>query len=126
MDACQLPDLSVLLAYTNDTLGKRGPRKGKKVPRDLVRQLMQQRDAKKLCVEGAAGVGKTTALQILAATTYSVVTAPSQLSTATQFDPTVFQEHVERWTHICSTVGSVVVESSPWGYLLQTGSTLPP
>ena len=50
------------MEYTNDTLGRRAPRKGKKVPRPLIRELLQRRDEYKLCLEGPHGVGKTALL----------------------------------------------------------------
>ena len=50
--------------------------------------------------------------------------ATPSLSVREGFSSTVFQQHLERWQRLMSTVGSIVIEGSPWGYLLQTGYAL--
>ena len=62
VNVCALEPLDVSLAYTNDTLGKRSAKKGKKVPASHIRGLLQERDQTKLCIEGPSFVGKTTLL----------------------------------------------------------------
>ena len=49
--------------YRTEDLGRRGPKKGKRVPKEHIRQLLKEYNPQVICVEGAKGVGKTSLLQ---------------------------------------------------------------
>ena len=57
--------LAHAVEYKTEELGRRGPRKGKRVPREHIRQLLKEYNPQMICVEGAKGVGKTSLLQQL-------------------------------------------------------------
>lgn len=56
------PEVHVTTEELQQTLGKRRPRKGKRVPAEHVRELLQEVAPRHVCVEGPRGVGKTTLL----------------------------------------------------------------
>ena len=50
---------------TTQELGKRRAKKGKKVPTDHIRELLQQEAPRVVVIEGPASIGKTSILQQL-------------------------------------------------------------
>ena len=58
----QDPEVHISTEELQSTLGKRRPRKGKRVPADHVRGLLHEVTPRHVCVEGPRGIGKTTLL----------------------------------------------------------------
>ena len=81
---------------TMEELGKKRPKKGKKVPASHIRGLLMRAAKNHVALEGPRGIGKSSVLQALPQAGYDVVVAPPELQSKT-FDPAVFEAHVSRW-----------------------------
>ena len=109
---------------TMEELGKKRPKKGKKVPASHIRGLLMRAAKNHVALEGPRGIGKSSVLQALPQAGYDVVVAPPGLQSKT-FDPAVFAAHVSRWKKLQEQDTALLIESSPWGYLLRLGTELP-
>ena len=107
-----------------EELGKKRPKKGKKVPAQDIRGLLMSAGKCHVVIEGPRGIGKSSALQAMPHEGYDVLVAPPELQSH-QFEVSVFEAHVCRWKKLQEGGTALLIESSPWGYLLRLGAELP-
>ena len=67
------PFLYLKPAVSDDNLGKARPKKGKKIPNKMLRELAAGQYKACVALEGPAKVGKTTVLQLMGNTIYATV-----------------------------------------------------